>query len=74
MGKDGGYAWVVLVASFLVFAIQAPIIFCQTLMYQALLVKFRMSAADTGAIGAMYSGVMWMSSMYGYYHFVCIIY
>ena len=65
MGQpDKGYAWVVLATSFVGYVIQGSVMFCQTLMYQVILHKFQMSAADTGAIGATFVTVLLMTSMF----------
>ena len=60
--SDEGYAWIVLAAAFLGYAIQGGVVFCQALMYQAFLTKFGMTVADTGAIGATYASLLFMAS------------
>ena len=52
--QDRGYAWVVLAASTLGFSLFGSIVQTMTLLYQALLVKFNMSAGDTGNVGGMF--------------------
>ena len=58
---DRGYAWVVICAVYGGFFIQGAVTFTLTLVYQALLERFQMNAADTGSIGAAFTGCFFLS-------------
>ena len=60
--QDKGYAWVILAAAFNGYFIQGSVVFTMTLMYQALLQKFGMTAEATGSVGATYVLIASISS------------
>ena len=51
---DGGYGWVIVGAGFFGCILQGSVFSTMTLMYQALIERFGMDAANTGSLGALF--------------------